>query len=134
MFTNNLLEIPVFNPLLADLQQGYTFDRFSLNDGSMEALDVVLSLVEEKDDVKYPVVIHGEKGLGKTHLLHGAIHHLSDHAPEQRVVLINGEYVKCAGRTYLNENFIKECRGADFLFIDDFEVAFQSEYKDVSPS
>lgn len=131
MITKELLELCEYNPVLADLRPGYTFNSFALTDGSIEALDVVMSFAEEKEDMQYPIVIYGNTGLGKTHLLHGAIHYLCEYAKEKKVALISGRYVKQGGTRYLDATLIQESLEADFLVIDDFEWAIKSEIQDV---
>lgn len=131
MITKELLELSKYNPVLSDLKPGYTFSTFALTDGSMEALDVAMTFAEEKEDMQYPIVIYGNAGLGKTHLLHGAIHYLCEHAKGKKVVLISGRYVRQGGKSYLDATLIQESLEANFLVIDDFEWALESEIQDV---
>lgn len=131
MISKKFFRSPKLFPLLAELKAGYTFDTFSLNDGSMAALGEVMRIAEESGNVQYPLVIYGGKGLGKTHLLHGAIYELLENVPEKKIALINGEYVRYGGTTYLDETFLKDCFEAEILFIDDFDLAVESENRKI---
>lgn len=131
MISKKFFKSPKLFPLLAELKAGYTLDEFLLTDGSMAALGEVMTIAEESESVQYPLVIHGEKGLGKTHLLHGTIYNLLENVPKKKIALINGEYVRHGGETYLDEAFIKECLETEILFIDDFDLAVESESRKI---
>jgi len=109
-------------PTTVPLNPGYTFDHFVVGPSNQLAHAASLSILEEPGKTYNPLFLHGNPGLGKTHLMHAICHAL--HARR----LWNVCYVPC--ETFTNqfigaiesgdiEPFRQRYRYVDLLLIDD---------------
>ena len=124
------------NPPNKSLLQEYTFENFI--EGESNKFVKAACLAVAKDLTYYnPLFIHGQSGLGKTHLLYAVINDLRQNHPELKIV-----YKKC--EDFMNEliesiskaetaSFKDKYRTADVLLIDDIQfiagkVSTQEEF------
>ena len=104
----------------------YTFDNFIEGDSNKFAKAACYAVASDPLSGQYnPLFIHGNSGLGKTHLLYAIMHHLKKNHPELKII-----YKKCeefiselvaainSNQTYL---FKESYRSADVLLIDDIQ-------------
>lgn len=68
-----------------------TFDEFVVGTSSQFACAAAKAVVEKPGDIYNPVILCGEPGLGKTHLLHAIGNAVRAANPQARVVLTGGE-------------------------------------------
>ena len=109
------------------LNGDYTFDNFIVGDNNRFAYSAAQALVDKPGESYNPLFIHGDSGLGKTHLLQAIGNALRAKDEELRVLYVTSEtfangYIealmnKCSGLS----NFRKKYRRADVLLIDDIQ-------------
>ena len=115
----------------------YTFDSFIEGASNKFAKAACLAVANTPATDFNPLFIHGNSGLGKTHLLCAVINHMRVKYPKLKIV-----YKKCedfmnelisAISTYSTQEFKEKYRGADVLLIDDIQfiagkVSTQEEF------
>ncbi|MBR2465998.1 MAG: chromosomal replication initiator protein DnaA [Clostridia bacterium] len=114
------------------LIEQYTFDNFIEGDSNKFAKAACFAVATEPSSNQFnPLFIHGNSGLGKTHLLYAIINHLRKNNPELKII-----YKKC--EEFLNELIIsintnstylfkEKYRSADVLLIDDIQSIARKE-------
>ncbi len=115
----------------------YTFDSFIVGASNKFAREACIAVANNPAAEYNPLFIHGNSGLGKTHLLCAVINHMKEKFPKLKIV-----YKKCedfmnelisAISTYSTQEFKEKYRGADVLLIDDIQfiagkVSTQEEF------
>ncbi len=115
----------------------YTFDNFIEGASNKFAKAACLAVANTPATDFNPLFIHGNSGLGKTHLLCAVINHMKVKYPKLKIV-----YKKCedfmneliaAISTYSTGEFKEKYRSADVLLIDDIQfiagkVSTQEEF------
>lgn len=78
-----------------------------------------------------PLFIHGQSGLGKTHLLHAIVWHVLQKNPRARIMFITAETFMRKFVTAIRENsilaFKDELQGVDLFLVDDLQFIVQGE-------
>jgi len=120
---------PTPKPVAGLAQSGpdekFTFEHFVIGPSNRFAHAAALSVAEAPAASYNPLFIHGDSGLGKTHLLRGIAHYVAHHYPTYRVRYVSTE-------TFLNEfveairnntlpDFKRRYRDNDVLLIDDIQ-------------
>ncbi len=111
-------ETPVLNPR-------YRFEAFVIGATNRFA-HAAAQRVAEKPAASYnPLFIHGDSGLGKTHLLHAIGHYIADNFPAMSVRYVSTEtfmndFVD-AIRTNGQPGFKRRYRDCDVLLVDDIQ-------------
>jgi chromosomal replication initiator protein len=111
-------ESPPLNPR-------YTFDMFVIGASNRFAHAAAQRVAETPAASYNPLFIHGDSGLGKTHLLHAIGHYVTENFASRRV-----RYVSC--ETFMNDfveairnsnqsTFKKRYRDCDVLLVDDIQ-------------
>ena len=127
--------------VVAGLKEGtdekYTFEHFVIGPSNRFAHAAALSVAETPAASYNPLFIHGDSGLGKTHLLRGIAHYIVNHYPTYRVRYVStetflNEFVE-AIRTNTQPDFKRRYRDNDVLLIDDIQFmegkeGFQEEF------
>ena len=104
---------------------GYTFDRFVVGPSNKFA-HAAAEAVANNDGITYnPLLIYGNSGLGKTHLLLSIGATIHDRYPSKKIVYIKGdqftnELIKSI-REGTAEEFRTKYRNADLFLIDDIQ-------------
>ncbi|MEG2096910.1 MAG: chromosomal replication initiator protein DnaA [Pseudoflavonifractor sp.] len=105
--------------------EDYTFDRFVVGTSNKFAHAAALAVAENPAGSYNPLFIHGESGLGKTHLLYAIAHKIHETHPEFRVVYIKGDSFTneliSAIRESRNQEFREKYRAADVFLMDDVQ-------------
>ena len=103
----------------------YTFERFVVGNSNKLAHAAALAVAEHPAENYNPLFIHGESGLGKTHLLYAIAHTIHKNHPDYKIVYIRGEDFTNelirdirAGK---NQEFRDKYRQADLLLVDDIQ-------------
>ncbi len=100
----------------ARLNPRYTFDAFVAGASNRFAHAAAVAVAEQPARSYNPLVIYGESGLGKTHLLHAIGHYTQD--------LFSGTRVRYVSSEEFTNEFINSIR-------DDASLQFQRRYRDV---
>ncbi len=115
----------------------YTFESFIEGASNKFAKAACFAVANTPATDFNPLFIHGNSGLGKTHLLCAVINYMKEKHPNLKIV-----YKKCedfmnelisAISTYSTQEFKEKYRGADVLLIDDIQfiagkVSTQEEF------
>ena len=107
------------------LNPKYTFDQFVIGDCNRLAHAAALAVAEQPGQAYNPLFLHGQPGLGKTHLLHAIGHYVGMHGHGMRVRHATVEeftnaFVQAARRGD-TDAFKERFRGTDVLLIDDIQ-------------
>jgi chromosomal replication initiator protein len=107
-------------------QDEYTFDQFTVGTSNKFAHAAALAVAKVDVEKPYnPLLIYGNHGLGKTHLLCAIRHNAVEKHPHLKVVLVKcedftDEIVSAIQKGELNE-FRKRYQTVDMLLIDDID-------------
>jgi len=103
----------------------HTFDRFVIGPGNHLAHAAALAVAEAPSEAYNPLFLHGDPGLGKTHLLGAIANYLEQNVPELNVLFTNAEAFTAEFVAALRENgteeFKRRYRDLDVLLIDDIQ-------------
>ena len=107
------------------LNPNYTFDRFVVGSCNRLAHASALAIAENPGHAYNPLFVHGNVGLGKTHLLQAICHAVLRRDPNARVLYMSCEdftnsYIQ-AIQAHQIDTFRDYHRGADVLVIDDVQ-------------
>ena len=110
---------------LSNLNRNYTFDKFIPGGGNLFAFNSATEVSRNPGQFN-PMFIHGEVGLGKTHLLQAIAHDIMQKQPQLRVLYLTSEefmnnLIYCI-KTNTTEKFREKFRqNIDVLLIDDIQ-------------
>ena len=103
----------------------YTFDKFVVGSSNKFAHAAARAVADTPAQSYNPLLIYGESGLGKTHLLYSIAHTIHQSHPEYRIVYIKGETFTNelirAIREGRNQEFREKYRSADVFLMDDVQ-------------
>ena len=113
------------------LNQKYTFDNFVVGPSNQLAHAAAMAVAEAPAGSYNPLFLHGDVGLGKTHLLQAICHKAMDSGRELRVLYLSSE-------TFVNQfiaaieqgdlsRFRYKYRRVDLLLIDDIHLLANKE-------
>jgi chromosomal replication initiator protein len=113
------------------LNPRYTFEQFVIGGGNRFAHAAALAVAELPGQAYNPLFIHGEPGLGKTHLLHAIGNYLGRFGAGLRVRYatveeFTTEFVS-ALRERRTDDFKRGFRSADVVLIDDVQFLARKE-------
>ncbi len=105
--------------------EGYTFERFVVGNSNKFAHAAAEAVANNPGFSYNPLFIHGESGLGKTHLLYAIADTIKRAHPNYNIVYIRGdaftnELIQ-AIRDNTNEQFRIKYRSADVFLMDDVQ-------------
>ena len=103
----------------------FTFEKFIVGNTNRMACAAAKAVAERATGEYNPLLIYGESGLGKTHLLYAIGHVRRNSTPATRIVYIKGddftnELIE-AIQTGRNREFREKYRQADLLLVDDIQ-------------
>lgn len=109
----------------AELEDKFTFEHFVIGPSNHFAHAAALAVAETPAAGYNPLFIHGDSGLGKTHLLRGIAHYVRSHYSRYKVRYVStetflNEFVQ-AIRTNTQPEFKLRYRTNDVLLIDDIQ-------------
>ena len=113
------------------LNPNYTFDKFVVGPCNRLAHASALAIGENPGHAYNPLFVHGNVGLGKTHLLQAICHTVLRRDPGARVLYMSCEdftnsYIQ-AIQAHAIDSFRDYHRGADVLVIDDVQFLANKE-------
>jgi chromosomal replication initiator protein len=115
----------------ARLNPRYTFDAFVIGASNRFAHAAARGVAEEPARSWNPLFIHGDSGLGKTHLLHAIGHYVKENFPAHHVRYVStetfmNEFVDSI-RTNTSSGFKRRYRACDVLLVDDIQFVENKE-------
>ena len=110
---------------LLRLNADYVFGNFVAGPCNRLANAACLAVSDAPGTAYNPVFVHGDVGLGKTHLLQAVCHRILDRAPATRILYLSCEsfvnhFIEAVEKGALN-NFRYRYRHVDVLLIDDIQ-------------
>ncbi len=107
------------------LNPKYTFDNFVIGSSNRFAHAAAVAVAEAPGKSYNPLMIYGQSGLGKTHLLHAVGHYVQTYYPNLRVKYVSTEemtnhFINAISENRTNE-FRRTYRDVDVLLIDDIQ-------------
>jgi chromosomal replication initiator protein len=109
----------------------HRFDNFVLGPSNQLAFQAARQVAEHPGTCFNPLVIYGNAGLGKTHLIKAVRHHVLTNKPDMRVVYASSESFTNELVESLHERksaaFRRKYRHVDVLLIDDVEFLIGKE-------
>lgn len=109
----------------ARLNQRYVFENFVIGSSNRFAHAAAVAVAEAPGKAYNPLVIYGESGLGKTHLLHAIGHYVLNLYPTTRVRYVNSEEftndVINAIQKRQTSELKSKYREIDVLLVDDIQ-------------
>ncbi len=127
-----VLPLPPRAPSVSStLDPRYTFDAFVIGSSNRFAHAAALSVAETPSQSYNPLFIHGDAGLGKTHLLHAIGNYIAENYPSQNIRYLSTEtflndFVDSIKRNKTSE-FKARYRACDVLLMDDIQFLENKE-------
>ncbi|WP_231946493.1 chromosomal replication initiator protein DnaA [Auraticoccus monumenti] len=107
------------------LNPQYTFESFVIGSSNRFAHAAAVAVAEAPGKAYNPLLIYGESGLGKTHLLHALGHYVRNYYERVRVRYVSTEELTNDFINAISENrtaeFRRRYRDVDVLLIDDIQ-------------
>lgn len=109
----------------AGLNPQFSFDRFVVGQNNEFAHAACMAVASARKAIYNPLFIHGDSGLGKTHLMQAIGQQLMESDPSAKVVYLTcekftNEFIDMVRKGSL-ERFRRKYRRADILLIDDIQ-------------
>jgi len=107
------------------LNPKYTFESFVIGSSNRFAHAAAVAVAEAPGKAYNPLMIYGESGLGKTHLLHALGHYVRNYHSNRRVKYVSTEELTNDFINAITDNrtadFRRTYRDVDVLLIDDIQ-------------
>ena len=107
------------------LNPKYSFETFVIGDSNRFAHAAAAAVAEAPGKAYNPLMIYGDSGLGKTHLLHAVGHYIRNYYDRVRVKYVSTEELTNDFINSISENrtaeFRRTYREVDVLLIDDIQ-------------
>jgi chromosomal replication initiator protein len=117
---------PVINNVQSNLNPRYVFDNFITGESNQLAYSASISICKNPGKTRFnPLVIYGDSGLGKTHLVEAIGNTVASENPNARILYTDGnkfflDFVKAIQEGKQNE-FVNFYRTIDVLIVDDIQ-------------
>jgi len=103
----------------------YLFKTFVVGDSNAFAVAAAQAVVIKPGVAYNPLFVHGDSGLGKTHLLHAIANSILDQKPHAKVTIVSSErytneFVEALSHGAMSD-FRKKYRECDVLLMDDVQ-------------
>lgn len=117
------IEEVIEKPKISSSTDNYTFENFIVGQSNEFAHAVAVAIAERPGDIYNPLYIHGNSGVGKTHLILAIKNRILEKYPEKKVIYMRGEEFTNKFLTALRDQttaeFHEEFRSVDVLIVDD---------------
>ena len=111
--------------LAIDSEYEFTFDTYIVGSSNKFAHAAALAVATHDTRNYNPLFIHGDSGLGKTHLLFAIMNEVKNRKPDSFVVYVKGEQFTneliAAIKNQTTPEFREKYRKADYLLVDDIQ-------------
>jgi chromosomal replication initiator protein len=110
----------------SNLNTKYTFDNYVMGDNNQLARSVALAVSKQPGQTSFnPLLIYGDVGLGKTHLIQAVGNEAKVLFPEKRILYVSSEkftndFTDAISKNKTNE-FTDFYRSLDILIVDDIQ-------------
>ena len=105
--------------------EDFTFETFVVGPSNKLAYAASMAVAEHPAQNYNPLLIYGDSGLGKTHLLYAIAHQVRQRQPEARIVYIKGDdftnELIASIREGKNAEFREKYRQSTLLLVDDIQ-------------
>ena len=124
---DELLEYREKRPSAEEMPEmdGYTFDRFIVGPSNKFAHAAAIAVSQNPGKVYNPLIIYGNSGLGKTHLLYAIANQIQREHPDYNIVYIKGDdftnELIASIREGKNAEFREKYRQSTLLLVDDIQ-------------
>lgn len=105
----------------SNLIKDYTFDNFIVGNSNRFAHGAAFAVAEEPGKLYNPLVLYGNSGLGKTHLMHAVGNYIEQNSNKKVLYITSKEF---------EDDYIKLCRSKDFNN-DDYSDYYNNKYKNI---
>ena len=108
------------------LNQRYSFDNFITGDSNQLAYSAAMAVSQNPGKTRFnPLVLYGDTGLGKTHLVQAIGNYITANFPRLRTLYTNSErftmeFISAIQNNKTNE-FVNFYRSVDVLIVDDIQ-------------
>ena len=110
---------------LSAITKDFTFDSFVVGPSNRFAHAAALAVANRPAESYNPLLIHGESGLGKTHLLYAIANVIKEQHPSYKIVYVKGDQFTndliAAVKEGKNVDFRNKYRNADLFLMDDIQ-------------
>ncbi|MFT4217805.1 MAG: chromosomal replication initiator protein DnaA [Micropruina sp.] len=117
--------VQVDDRMAGRLNPKYTFESFVIGSSNRFAHAAAVAVAEAPGKAYNPLMIYGESGLGKTHLLHALGHYVRSYHSNRRVKYVSTEELTNDFINAISDNrtadFRRTYRDVDVLLIDDIQ-------------
>jgi chromosomal replication initiator protein len=107
------------------LNPQFTFDTFIVSDSNNFAWAAARAVADSPGKSYNPLLIYGDRGTGKTHLLHAIGHAISSRHPKARITCVSAENIATelveSVQTVQISEFRNKYLQSDLLLIDDVQ-------------
>ena len=114
----------------AELNANFTFENFVTGPSNDFAAAAVRATAENPGNAYNPLLIYGDTGLGKTHLMQAAAHYVREHNPRAIIYYVSCEMMLNdfieAIRNKTQTDFRHRYRSVDLLLVDDIQFLARS--------
>ena len=113
-------------PKAMPLQSSYTFEHFITGKSNELTKSAARDVAKRPGKTAFnPLMIHGDVGLGKTHIIQAIAHDFKENFPKKRVLYVTTEdftnhFIQQL-RSQKTQDFIDQYRSIDLLIVDDLQ-------------
>ena len=116
----------------SNLNKKYTFDTFMVGNSNRFAHGAAFAVAEEPGSIYNPLVLYGNSGLGKTHLMHAVGNYIEENSNKKVLYITSEQFIDDFRKLSRNnsqqesqdysEYFKNKYRSIDVLIIDDIQA------------
>ncbi len=107
-------------------ESNFTFENFVVKDTNRFAHAAALAVAENPNIVYNPLVIYGQTGVGKTHLVLAIKNYINKQFTDKKIEFVKGEDFANQFDEFSNENKLDD--NVDVLIVDDFNFIIANQY------
>lgn len=109
------------------LNPQYTFETFVVSESNNFAHAASIAVAESPCEIYNPLVLYGESGSGKTHLMQAIAHFIMQKHSDKRVLYVHGKTFANDFAEITMKTFRNKYRSIDVLLVDDIQPIIKDE-------